>query len=451
MVNTLVMELLLFLIILSSGLSQTVPDITTNDINTDDLKLARLDPVAVGHEQTLQLKTGKTVTIKTAAVHPPLFEIENFLDDSECEHIKSIAEKKNKWKESVTLPKDSFRTGKEEGTHKLIDFQTADKNKDNFVDFLEFWYARPPVQNAMITIEDIPEFVQLYNYDVDGDEKLTKEEFDQIDVKLIYEWTYKKMELDMKKQGRISNQVWVTHESDQFLIELKERVASLTGLPLRLINAAEPMQVVHYGVGGHYHAHFDSETINKDRGCIHTRQIDGVEGHVPLDYKKYRLCRYATLMYYLADVDEGGETAFPIADNATTSEEVLFAGGYLGDLSNHCKDANLVVKPKKGKAVLWYNHKLNEDGWIGDKDVYSFHGGCDIIKGIKWIANHWLTVDTEKERQIRYMEFWEKSYGGVVPQPPVEQQQEGQQQQDEQQQEEEQQPGTDTLLHHEEL
>lgn len=32
--------------------------------------------------------------------------------------------------------------------------------------------------------------------------------------------------------------------------------------------------------------------------------------------------RYITVLYFLNDVEEGGETAFPVADNATFSAEV---------------------------------------------------------------------------------------------------------------------------------
>ena len=33
-------------------------------------------------------------------------------------------------------------------------------------------------------------------------------------------------------------------------------------------------------------------------------------------------CRYLTVLYFLNVVEEGGETAFPIADNKTYDEEV---------------------------------------------------------------------------------------------------------------------------------
>ena len=39
------------------------------------------------------------------------------------------------------------------------------------------------------------------------------------------------------------------------------------------------------------------------------------------------LIRYVTILFYLNDVEEGGETAFPMADNVTLSMEVRFSRG----------------------------------------------------------------------------------------------------------------------------
>lgn len=65
--------------------------------------------------------------------------------------------------------------------------------------------------------------------------------------------------------------------------------------------------------------------------------------------------------------------------------------------------SNLRVKPERGKAVLWYSHGLNNDtGWLGDGDPYSFHGGCDVKKGRKWIANNWISVSENRNDDIEY-------------------------------------------------
>ena len=72
------------------------------------------------------------------------------------------------------------------------------------------------------------------------------------------------------------------------------------------------------------------------------------------------------------------------------------------NLSHHCKDASLVVTPKKGTAIFWYNHHVDaNNGWLGEMDNYGLHGGCDVIRGEKWISNIWLTAPYEKDKDQR--------------------------------------------------
>ena len=71
------------------------------------------------------------------------------------------------------------------------------------------------------------------------------------------------------------------------------------------------------------------------------------------------------------------------------------------NLMHGCKLSNLVVKPRKGTAVLWYNHLLNEtDGWMGEIDLFSLHGGCNVIKGEKWISNMWIPAPNERNKEV---------------------------------------------------
>ena len=77
------------------------------------------------------------------------------------------------------------------------------------------------------------------------------------------------------------------------------------------------------------------------------------------------------------------------------------------DLSDHCYDANLYYKPKRGAALFWYNHLINEEtGWLGPLDVMSYHGGCDVLKGTKWAANNWINAGNDRETD---MKVWEVS------------------------------------------
>ncbi|XP_015752716.1 PREDICTED: transmembrane prolyl 4-hydroxylase-like [Acropora digitifera] len=115
-----------------------------------------------------------------------------------------------------------------------------------------------------------------------------------------------------------------------------------------------------------------------------------------LDHRKIKGLnnRYITVLYFLNDVEEGGETAFPVANNESFSTEAWAEiTKYRCDLSRHCHKANLYVKPRKGTAIMWYNHLRDKrTGWHGSLDEMTYHGGCDIIKGQKWIANNWINI-----------------------------------------------------------
>lgn len=68
----------------------------------------------------------------------------------------------------------------------------------------------------------------------------------------------------------------------------------------------------------------------------------------------------------------------------------------------YCTKGNLVIKPERGKAILWYNHVINDEGtWIGGLDNAMYYGHCDVIKGEKWIATNWINVDGEGDLELR--------------------------------------------------
>lgn len=36
---------------------------------------------------------------------------------------------------------------------------------------------------------------------------------------------------------------------------------------------------------------------------------------------------------------------------------------------------------------------------MGELDLYSLHGGCDVIKGEKWISNMWIPAPFGKAKE----------------------------------------------------
>lgn len=132
---------------------------------------------------------------------------------------------------------------------------------------------------------------------------------------------------------------------------IQERVAQWTKLN---VSHQEDMQVLRYGIGQKYGAHYDS--LGDDTP------------------------RVATVLLYLRDVEEGGETAFPM-DSEWLDESLPKRMGPFSE----CTKGSVAVKPKKGDALLFYSLKVD-----GTMDGASLHTGCPVIKGVKWTSTIWI-------------------------------------------------------------
>ena len=97
---------------------------------------------------------------------------------------------------------------------------------------------------------------------------------------------------------------------------------------------SESFQILKYDLGQKYNAHLDfSGSFTGDQACGP---------------------RILTFFLYLSDVEEGGETAFPLLD--------------------------LAVKPQKGKAVLWPS--VHDDD-LEMPEQLSLHEARPVIKGTR--------------------------------------------------------------------
>ncbi|XP_027536749.1 prolyl 4-hydroxylase subunit alpha-3 isoform X2 [Neopelma chrysocephalum] len=68
-------------------------------------------------------------------------------------------------------------------------------------------------------------------------------------------------EKQQKAEYRISQSAWLKDTADPVVRALDRRIAAVTGLDLRP-PYAEYLQVVNYGLGGHYEPHFDHATLS---------------------------------------------------------------------------------------------------------------------------------------------------------------------------------------------
>ncbi|XP_033164310.1 prolyl 4-hydroxylase subunit alpha-1 [Drosophila mauritiana] len=139
---------------------------------------------------------------------------------------------------------------------------------------------------------------------------------------------------------RISKSAWLKTQEDRVIETVVQRTADMTGLDM---DSAEELQVVNYGIGGHYEPHFDFARKEEERA------FEGLNlGN-----------RIATVLFYMSDVEQGGATVF------TSLHTALF--------------------PKKGTAAFWMN--LHRDG---QGDVRTRHAACPVLTGTKWVSNKWI-------------------------------------------------------------
>jgi prolyl 4-hydroxylase len=134
---------------------------------------------------------------------------------------------------------------------------------------------------------------------------------------------------------RTSRGMFFEEGESPFIHRIEQRIAQLMNVP---IEHAEGLQVLHYGPGQEYKAHHDFFAPNTPAAGNN---------------------RISTLVIYLNDVEEGGETVFPLLD--------------------------LAVKPKRGSAVyfeyFYRNQTLND---------LTLHSSVPVVRGEKWVATQWM-------------------------------------------------------------
>ena len=150
----------------------------------------------------------------------------------------------------------------------------------------------------------------------------------------------------IQHESRTSENCWIEHDANDIVHEVSKRFSILVQMPIR---NAEQYQLVYYKKGAQYKPHFDSFDYETEDG------------------KKYWEPggqRMITVIAYLNDVEEGGETGFP--------------------------ELGINIPPKKGDAVVFHNTLPNDAATHPKINPRSLHGGMPVIKGEKWMVNLWF-------------------------------------------------------------
>ena len=169
--------------------------------------------------------------------------------------------------------------------------------------------------------------------------------------------------LDAKDVSRTSKQTWLNNNSHKNIIDkAKNLINKYIKNPVNS-KQFEDIQVVRYKPTQEYKEHYD---ICHPYQAYHDQLKTCKE-----EFKRYNSVRYATILFYLNDGFNGGETYFPKLKKK--------------------------IVPKKGKALIFFSCNYNKDtDKTGLCDVIknSLHAGLPVIAGDKtdekWIANIWI-------------------------------------------------------------
>lgn len=140
---------------------------------------------------------------------------------------------------------------------------------------------------------------------------------------------------------RTSWHCWLPRRQDETVTRIESRIAGLTGIPPE---NGEDLSILRYQIGQEYKAHHDYF----DPQFAGSSVALGRGGQ-----------RRSSVLLYLSDVEEGGETFFPLL--------------------------NIAVSPKRGR-LLWFEN-VRADGSLEPK---SLHAGMPVKAGEKWLATKWL-------------------------------------------------------------
>ncbi|XP_077287103.1 prolyl 4-hydroxylase subunit alpha-1-like isoform X2 [Arctopsyche grandis] len=167
---------------------------------------------------------------------------------------------------------------------------------------------------------------------------------------------------------RISKSAWLKDNEHEVIAKISRRVSDMTGLSME---TAEELQVVNYGIGGHYEPHFDFARKEEKSA------FGGDWGNGN---------RIATVLFYMSDVAQGGGTVFP--------------------------ELGLSVKPKKGAGVFWFNLFPSGDGNYATR-----HAACPVLQGSKWVSNKWIHQKGQEFLTPCNLEHQEEGMSRVFPKP----------------------------------
>lgn len=352
---------------------------------------------------------------KQISADPPMYEVNNTLSHEICAEI--ISDAKYMMRPSHVGGQNPVERSK---IHEFI--SRFDEDNNTVLNKTELRKAMlglliresgsfsDKADGLQVNCKTVAKILQI-DIDGDGEVNLTSEKFNASEKDMpSFEDTLKRIITQLSGRKVRTNSVffmprWL--KSGRVAVQQLQKVLQL---PDWMVESSQNLQVAHYQPGNHYGPHLDG------------------------------MGRIITVFNYLNDVDEGGETVFPMAHvpitrqslsnisltkecsasynccdprcravnssvcmaelhaatgpNATrgkmTVQELRKCLLENGTATWNLDEPGVRIKPRKGNTVVWWNFDRDTHGHTLESHE-SYHCGCDVTRGEKWVANLWLT------------------------------------------------------------
>ncbi|XP_027789787.1 transmembrane prolyl 4-hydroxylase isoform X1 [Marmota flaviventris] len=263
--------------------------------------LTRLEGIKVGYERKVQLVTDRDHFIRTLSLKPLLFEIPGFLSDEECRLIIHLAQMKGLQRSQI-LPTEEYEEAMSSMQVSQLDlFRLLDQNHDGRLQLREVLAQTRLGNGRWMTPENIQEMYSAIKADPDGDGVLSLQEFSNMDLRDFHKYM-RSHKAESSELVRNSHHTWLYQGegAHHVMRAIRQRVLRLTRLSPEIVELSEPLQVVRYGEGGHYHAHVDSGPVYPETICSHTKLV--ANESVPFETS----CRQVPPTWGLASIPKSG-------------------------------------------------------------------------------------------------------------------------------------------------
>ena len=233
--------------------NEEIPCFKKGLYSPEEVRLPRREAISLGHEETVHIDEKKTLRLITRSLKPPIFEIADFLNNEDCDHLVRLA--KRNGLEKSTVGSDRARVTREGLNETLTEKQTQllcrrvmrfDSNKDGNVSLNEFSGYAYRMTRALADINELrkvyaallPEGTSVFNLE-NCYTKLNRTNF--------VEFQYQLYNMKPLSQFKIrhSEHSWVDLEEDKdpVLKRMKRTIAAVSQISVSRIEHSESMQV----------------------------------------------------------------------------------------------------------------------------------------------------------------------------------------------------------------